>query len=84
MAEKITVSLEYPIKVNGIEVKSLAMRRVKVRDLIAANKSSDDNAERELKLLANLVELAPEEMEDLDVRDYTKLQTQLKVFFGQN
>lgn len=84
MAEKVTVSLEYPITVGGVEVKSLSMRRVKVRDLVAAGKGGAGNEERELKLLANLVELAPDELEEMDVKDYAKLQAQLKVFFGRD
>ncbi|WP_462362901.1 phage tail assembly protein [Pyramidobacter porci] len=83
MAEKVTVSLEYPITVGGVEAKSLALRRPKVRDVVAVNKSCDSDAERELKLIANLAELAPDELEEMDVKDYAKLQAQLKVFFGR-
>lgn len=68
------ITLDYPIEIDGVEVKVLKMRRPKVRDMIAATKGRGDNAESEAKLFANLCELTEEDIRELDLADYKKLQ----------
>ena len=68
------IDLEYPIKASGSEVKALHMRRPKCRDLLAIEKEGGTDAEQEFRLFANLTETAPEELQELDMVDYIKLQ----------
>ena len=68
------IDLEYSIKASGTEVKALHMRRPKCRDLLAVEKEGGTDAEQEFRLFANLTETAPEELRELDMVDYIKLQ----------
>ncbi len=68
------VKLQYPITVDGQEVTEIALRRPKVRDMLAVEKLEGSEGARELRLLANLAELPPETLEELDVADYQALQ----------
>lgn len=70
--EKIV--LNYPVDVAGQKYSELHMRRPKVRDHLVADRSSGGNAEKEVKLLANLCEVAPAVIEELDAADYQTLQ----------
>ncbi len=76
------IPLQFPIKVDGVEVKSIKIRRPKVRDMLAASKASGQDDEKELQLFSNLCELPPETMKDLDIADYAKLQETFKGFLS--
>lgn len=83
MSEKTTIELKYPLTIDGTEVKALYMRRPKVRDQLLMEKSGmvgKSNAEREVFLFANLAEVAPSDIEDLDMADYKKIQEQYNLF----
>jgi hypothetical protein len=68
-----TISLTFPITVDGVEVKSLNLRRPKVKDQLAAQ-SGGSEMEREISLFANLTEQTPDTIKDLDLKDYQSLQ----------
>ena len=68
-----TISLQFPVSVEGVEVHSLIIRRPKVRDQLAAQ-SGGSEMEREIRLFANLTEQTPEVIQDLDLKDYQTLQ----------
>lgn len=55
------------------------MREPKVRDLLAVG-SYQKEEEKELGLIANLTGLNTEELQDLYLSDYKKLQDKLKSF----
>lgn len=75
MSERSMIALDYPIEADGVRLERLSIRRPKVRDLLTANKSGGgDEVAREIRLFANLCEVAPEVIEDLDMADYGKLQ----------
>ncbi|MBF0445094.1 MAG: phage tail assembly protein [Magnetococcales bacterium] len=76
--DKNSINLEYPIVVHGVELKSLTMRRPKVRDQLAVETAGVES-ERELTLFANLCDQTPETIKDLDLKDYAALQ---KLFTG--
>jgi len=77
-----TIQLEHPITVHGRQVTQITLRRPKVKDQLIAVKSAEDDAERELLLLANLSsELSPDDLKELDVADYRELQGALSGFF---
>lgn len=74
MANRETIKLEYPIEIDGVKVAELKLRRPKVRDSLASEKSGGSNAEKEVRLFANLAEQTTDTIEDLDMLDYGKLQ----------
>jgi len=74
------ITLQYPVQVDGVELKSIKIRRPKVRDMLAASKTAGQDDEKELQLFSNLCELPPETIKDLDIADYAKLQETFKGF----
>jgi hypothetical protein len=79
------VTLKYPVKADGTELRVLQMRRPKVRDQLHAEKqgtATATSAEREIRLFANLCEVAPETLEDLDLADYRQLQETFQGFLS--
>ncbi len=73
-AMQVQIDLDYPIQVDGVEVRYLTMRRPKVRDQKIADAQGGSDGEREIRLFANLCAVAPRDIEDLDMADYAQLQ----------
>lgn len=76
------VPLDYPIEIDGVEVKSLRMRRAKARDMLASAKGAANNEQREAKLFANLCEVTEKDIGALDLYDYQKLQEAFEGFLS--
>lgn len=77
------IILEYPVTVGQIEYIELEMRRSKVKDRLAVlsmKNASDEN--KEIRLFANLCEVSPDVITELDEADYGKLQKTYLSFFG--
>ncbi len=49
-----SIELKYPISVDGMNVKSLKLRRPKVRDMLGVDATKVSDAEKEINLFANL------------------------------
>jgi hypothetical protein len=77
-----TIDLGYPINIDGRDVSILEMRRPRVGDRLAIEKMSADDAEKEIRFIANLCEIAPSEIEKLDMADYLKVQETLASFLS--
>ncbi len=75
-----TIELKYPVESAGEVYKNLSMRRSKIKDrlLVAKMKTASDE-EKEIRLFANLCEVEPKVIEELDEADYSNLQ---KVYLG--
>ena len=73
------ITLKYPIESTGEIISRLTMRRSKIKDrlLVAKLKTSDE--EKEIRLFANLCEVEPKVIEELDESDYANLQ---KIYLG--
>jgi len=69
-----TITLKYPIEVAGEKITSLNLRRPKVRDMLAADKSAGSEAEKEVAMFANLCEVSRDAILELDGADYGQLQ----------
>lgn len=85
MNDKTTIELKYPITIDGTETSVLHMRRPKVRDQLLVEKSGmvgKGDAEREVLLFSNLCEVAPSDIEQIDMSDYKKLQEAYGSFLG--
>ncbi len=83
MNERTAIELKYPITIDGTETSVLHMRRPKVRDQLLVDKSGmvgKSQSEREVLLIANLCEVAPADIEQLDMADYKTLQETFGAF----
>jgi len=70
-----TVELDFPIKSKtGEEIKSVTMRRPKVKDMITAEKIGSDESERTVKLIVMLTGLAPDDVNEMYFSDFNKLK----------
>ena len=76
-----TIKLKFPVVVDGQEYAELNMRRCKVKDrrLAAQKKTPED---QEITLIANLCEVPPGVLDELDAVDYAALQEVLTGFFA--
>jgi hypothetical protein len=78
-----TIKLTEPIKIDGILVSELTLRRPKVRDRLAVERMGNSDAEKEVALIANLASISREAVEELDLADYSKIQEVLQGFLSQ-
>ncbi|WP_341815458.1 phage tail assembly protein [Wolbachia endosymbiont (group B) of Idaea biselata] len=77
------IKLTEPIKIDGILVSEITLRRPKVRDRLAVERMSNNDAEKEVALIANLASISREAVEELDLADYNKIQGALQGFLSQ-
>jgi hypothetical protein len=68
-----TVKLTYPIKIDGVDLIEVTLRRPRVRDRLIIDKMTVSDGEKDVWLIANLAELPKEAVEELDFADYTKI-----------
>ncbi len=76
------ITLKRPVTVDGDVLAQLALRRPKVRDMLAADKATGSDAEKEVRVFANLCEVAPSVIEELDMADYAQLQESYQDFLS--
>jgi hypothetical protein len=76
-----TIELQYPILVDGIELKTLRLRRPKVCDLRVMEREKTDMT-KTVVLIANLAELAPEQLEEMDASDFARVNEVVTGFLG--
>ena len=77
-----TLKLIYPVTASGIETTTLTMRRPKVRDMLIGEKKGQSDAEREIHVFANLCEVTPDLIQELDMVDYAELQKSYQDFLS--
>ena len=78
------IKLSHPVMSDGTELWVLNLRRPKVRDVILAAKLGGSDEEKEVRMFANLCEVAPETIEEMDIADYKELQESYKAFFEKD
>lgn len=77
-----TIKLKFPIETDGENCTNLTMRRSKVKDrLVIAKMKTASDEEKEIRLFANLCEVSPNIIEELDEADYANLQKTYMGFF---
>lgn len=65
-----TIVLKYPVQVGGVTYSELVMRRAKGRDVkLARQQANGDLDEADEYLLANLCDVSPEVLNEMDVAD---------------
>ena len=67
-----TIKLEYPITADGRTLDELTLRRPKVRDLEKAQKHKDEFT-RSVHMIADLAEISPDAVRDMDAGDFTRI-----------
>ena len=83
--ESATLALDHPIEAGGQSVTALRLRMPTVRDLRVAQKAAGtDQAEAEVRLFANLCEVAPDTIESMSLSDYERLQQLYQGFFRRD
>lgn len=75
-----TIDLEYPVEVDGVQVSSLAMRRPTVADQLNFEDGKGSEAARTVAMMANLCDVPPASIKQLDVVDFAKLVEVLQGF----
>lgn len=73
--ERVTVTLSRPSESNGVRVDKLSLRAPTVRDIRSAQAGAEDEEQRELNLFASLAETGVKDLENLALKDYSRLQT---------
>lgn len=78
------IELKHPVTVgDGSLLKSIDMRRPTIGDVIASKvKLGEGDIEGEMRLMAKLCGMVPEDMKLLDLADYMALNGQLARFLG--
>jgi len=76
------IPLSFPIEHDSVLIAEIALRRPTVGDHLAAQKAAGNDAEREIRLIANLSELPPAAIHKLDMKDYAALQKVLGSFLS--
>lgn len=79
---KVKIDLTHSIEIDGAKISVIQLRRPKVRDMLSVEKSVDNDAEKEIQLFANLSELSPDNLLELDMADYAKLQKAYQDFLS--
>jgi hypothetical protein len=79
---KVKIELTHSIEIDGAKVSVIQLRRPKVRDMLSVEKSVDNDAEKEIQLFSNLSELSPDNLLELDMADYAKLQKAYQDFLS--
>lgn len=69
------ITLSRAVDIAGVQTTSVRMREPTVRDQEAASEMSGSDAAREIATFANLCELAPDDIRNLPLRDYKRIQT---------
>lgn len=67
------IKLSRPLKIAAVPVEALKMREPTVRDQLIADASTGSDLEKEVAYFANLLEITPDQVKSLPVRDYRRL-----------
>jgi hypothetical protein len=76
------IELDFPVEVDGNTIKTITIRRPKVRDQLKADRAKGTEFEKGLALLVDLTEQPQEVLLELDPVDLEKLDGQLAAFRG--
>lgn len=74
------IELQFPVTIDGTAVKTLTMRRPTVRDQLSFEEGKGSEARKVVNMLANLCEVTPDTIMDLDQSDFSALAEVLQGF----
>ncbi len=81
MAYSETITLQYPFTFEGQEITEITIRRPKMRDMKKAQKHKDD-MEKSIHMIADLAEVSPKLVEELDTEDFGAVSAKVGEFMG--
>lgn len=73
-----TITLRHPVEVLGQKIDSLVLRRPKARDLVKLEDAKGSNSRRTFNLIADLANVAPEVVLELDPEDLAQINDWLE------
>ena len=82
MEKTAKIALRYPAQLSDRTLSSITMRRPTVGDMLDYP-IKNGGLDEEAALVAALTGLRPEDLRELDMEDYERLQDQLLTFRGQ-
>ena len=74
------ITLTRPRQVNGMETAVLRMREPTVEDMERYQDDKGSDAQREVRMIANLCEISPDDVRKMLLRDYARLQAGVALF----
>lgn len=78
----VDVELSRPMDIDGAKITKLRMREPTVGDQLASEEFKGGEAAKEIAMLANLCEIAPDDIKRLTLKDYKRLQAAFLGFLG--
>lgn len=78
--QRTRIALEYPVQLPDKVLTEINMRRMTVKDMLQYPIKNANDVDGEIKLIAALCELNPEDIMQLDIADYERLQATLLRF----
>jgi len=81
MQNSTTIELEYPFDFESEKVTEITIRRPKMRDVKKSQKHKDD-MEKSIHMIADLAEVSPKLVEELDTEDFGKVGAKVGEFMG--
>ncbi|AXF86640.1 hypothetical protein DTO96_102395 [Ephemeroptericola cinctiostellae] len=79
----VVLALDYPVNVGGLSYTEVTVRRPKGRDSIIASKAPGNDIEQAFFMLANLCEVTPEVIAEMDDADIMRINEVLVGFKKQ-
>lgn len=76
-----TIQLAYPFEYGGEQITELTIRRPKMRDMKKGQKYKDD-MEKSMRMIADLAEVEPGLIEELDTEDFGTVSKRVGEFMG--
>lgn len=70
----VDIALSRSIEIDGAKISTLRLREPTVADQLAADEYKGGDAAKEIFTMANLCQVAPNDLKKLTLRDYKKLQ----------
>lgn len=80
---EVVIPLNYPVTADGVTHSELTMRRPKGKDSLKAASYKGSEAARGMRYFADLCNVAPNVIEELDEVDVEALGEQLQAFTGR-
>lgn len=80
--EKVAIDLDFPVTVDAVDYISLTIRRPKTKDTLKNSKSKASEFEKSINMIADLCDVAPNVIVELDDIDAQKFGKQLDAFRG--
>jgi Phage tail assembly chaperone proteins, E, or 41 or 14 len=84
MTPRHIIKLAHPFEHDGQAVEQLELRRPKVRDMKKMTSGKGDVMDRMLGLVADLAEITPDAVAEIDTEDFQAVQAWLNPLLGKD